>query len=74
MYKRKTEDEWRLHVNYGQGFEEVTAERTLRDIRIRQREYETHELGYPNKVTGPHRVPIAQAGWSWSPIDLNWGD
>lgn len=60
-YKRKTEDEYRLFVNYGQGLEEVTAEKTRTEIHARRREYRINCPEYACKVTGPHRVKIELA-------------
>jgi len=54
---RKTEDEWRLHANYGQGWEHETAEPTFKEIRQRAKEYRTNAPQYRYKITGPHRVP-----------------
>ena len=39
MYKRKTIDEWVLLGDYGQGFEELTAESNRIEIRQRLKEY-----------------------------------
>ena len=39
MYKRKTYDEYQLHINYGCGFEEVTSELSRREINKRKIEY-----------------------------------
>lgn len=58
-YVRKTSDEYRILGNYGQGFEEVTAEETYTEARARLREYRENEPGYSFKLTGPHRVRLA---------------
>lgn len=49
-YVRKTRDEWQLHGDYGQGFEEITAEETYDGIRERLREYRQSEPRVPFKV------------------------
>lgn len=43
MYKRKTQDEFILLADYGQGFEEVTAESTRLEIRQRLKEYQQND-------------------------------
>lgn len=58
-YQRKTEDEYRLHVDYGQGWEHEVTEPTRAEIMARRREYRENAPQYPVKWTGPHRVPIA---------------
>lgn len=57
-YKRKTADEYRIFGDYGQGWEEVTAETTRTQAKARLKEYRENE-SYPFKLTGPHRVPLA---------------
>lgn len=56
--KRKTRDEYRLFVDYGQGWEHEVSEDTYREIRARWREYRENAPQYPVKYTGPHRVKI----------------
>ncbi len=58
---RKTIDEWRLHVDYGQGFEHEVSEATWREARERRREYRENCPQYPCKLTGPHRVNIEES-------------
>lgn len=55
-YVRKTTDEYRLHVNYGQGWEYEVNESTRKAIRERRKEYAENCPEYPTKITGPHRV------------------
>ena len=55
---RKTSDEFRLFVNYGQGWEEVHATTTRASIRESAKEYRANAPQYPVKWTGPHRVKI----------------
>lgn len=61
-YQRKTRDEYRLFVNYGQGWEYEVNEETRVEIRKRAKEYREN-CSYPVKWTGPHRVKInAESG------------
>jgi hypothetical protein len=60
MRQRKTADEWRFWVNYGQGWEHETTELTFREAREQSRTYATNCPEYPRKITGPHRVPLNQ--------------
>jgi len=60
-YKRKTEDEYRLYVNYGQGLEHEVSEKTRKEIYARRREYRINCPEYAVKITGPHRVKIELA-------------
>lgn len=46
-YVRKTFTEWQVHVDYGQGPEEVTAEPTRRAALQRMREYRENMPEYP---------------------------
>lgn len=55
---RKTCDEFRLWLNYGQGWELEVTEDTKTEIRARYREYRENCPEYPAKWTGPHRVKI----------------
>lgn len=48
-YKRKTMDEWRLYLNYGQGWEEVCAESTRAGIIQRRNEYRDNCPEYPRR-------------------------
>jgi hypothetical protein len=58
-YQRKTADEFDVESNYGQGFEIVTCESTLKEARARRREYEANAGGVYRIVK--RRVPIAPA-------------
>lgn len=49
-YTRKTRDEWQLWVNYGQGFEEVTAAETYREIKSLAKDYRDNEPMYPRQI------------------------
>lgn len=55
---RKTRDEYRLWLNYGQGWELEVTEDTGTEIRARCKEYRENCPEYPRKITGPHRVKI----------------
>lgn len=44
-YKRKTRDEFQIHGDYGQGFEEVTCYDTWREAKQGVREYRENEGG-----------------------------
>lgn len=55
---RKTRDEWRLHMNYGHGWEHEVSEDTFVLIRERSEEYRNNCPQYARKITGPHRVKI----------------
>jgi hypothetical protein len=58
-YKRKTRDEYQIHVNYGQGFEEVTAEGTRKEAKERLKDYRENEPMYASKIV-VKRIKIAQ--------------
>ena len=45
MYQRKTKDTHVLQGNYGQGWEDLTAEDTKKEIRQRLKEYQENEGG-----------------------------
>jgi hypothetical protein len=49
-YKRKTRDEYQVHGDYGQGFEEVCAEDTHKEARARLKEYRENEPQYRHKL------------------------
>lgn len=57
-YQRKTRDEYRLWIDYGQGWELEVTEDTGTAIRERCREYRENCPQYPRKRTGPHRVRL----------------
>lgn len=54
-YERKTRDEYRLFVNYGQGWEHEISEDSLKDIRERAKEYNENCPEYPIRWS-THRV------------------
>ena len=49
-YKRITEDEFQIHGNYGQGFEELTCETTRKKARTQLRLYREAEPGIVFKM------------------------
>ena len=49
-YKRITEDEFQIHGNYGQGFEELTYETTRKKARTQLRLYREAEPGIVFKM------------------------
>ena len=49
-YKRKTYDDWQLHVNYGQGFEHEISEETRKEVKQRQKEYRENCPEYATKI------------------------
>lgn len=55
-YQRKTEDEFQIHANYGQGWEEETAEVTRKAALANLREYRENNPGVPYKLV-VKRVP-----------------
>jgi hypothetical protein len=61
MYTRKTQDEWQLLGNYGQGYEEVTAAETYRDIRQYIKDYRANEPGV-TFIIRCKRIPIYEPG------------
>jgi hypothetical protein len=52
VYKRKTKDEWQLHINYGygDGFEHEVSEETLKEIKLRSKEYQENCPQYTRKI------------------------
>ena len=48
--ERKTEDEYQIHGNYGHGWEEVTAESTMKDARAQLKTYRENEPGVSFKI------------------------
>lgn len=56
-YKRKTQDEYQVWGNYGQGFEELTAESTRREANARIREYRENQPEGTYKIV-VKRIPI----------------
>lgn len=49
-YKRITEDEFQIHGNYGNGFEEVTCATTLKEAKSLLKDYRENESGTPFKM------------------------
>jgi hypothetical protein len=58
--QRKTRDEYQIHVDYGQGFEEVCAEDTYPDAKQRLREYRENMPQYPAKIV-KRRIRITES-------------
>ena len=58
MYVRKTEDEFDIEGDYGQGFEIVTCETTWRQAITTKKEYRANEPGISFRIR-KHRVKIA---------------
>lgn len=52
MYIRKTKDEYELQCNYGygDGWEVVVTEETLKEVRERKKEYVENMPQYPYKI------------------------
>lgn len=61
MYKRKTRDEYQIHGDYGQGFEEVCAEDTYKAARAQLKCYRENEPQYRHRII-KRRVRIYQEG------------
>lgn len=49
-YIRKTKDEYQIHDNYDQGFEEVTAEDTFKAAKDQLKCYRDNERGVVFKI------------------------
>lgn len=60
-YKRKTEDEFQLHVNYGHGWEHEVTESTWSVARQRKREYAENCPQYSTKIV-KKRIPLQAKG------------
>lgn len=58
MYKRKTEDEWRIMGFYPDGWEELTTETTWKEAKANVKAYRENEPGTRFKVV-KKRVKIA---------------
>lgn len=56
-YTRKTADEWQVHINYGDGFEEVHAANTRKEARDVLTDYRKNSPQFPAKMI-KRRVPI----------------
>lgn len=57
--ERKTRDEYTLQGNYGYGWEDLTSEDTLFDIRARRKEYRDNEPGTPVRII-KRRIRLSQ--------------
>lgn len=55
-YQRKTQDEYQVQGNYGQGWELETAEDNRKEARTRLREYRENMPQYPHRLI-VKRVP-----------------
>jgi hypothetical protein len=49
-YQRKTRDEWAIQGNYGDGWEDVSVEDSIKDAKRCLREYRDNETGYPHRL------------------------
>lgn len=58
MYKRKTQDEYAIQGNYGQGFEDVITEDNYKEARLRLKEYRENEPQYCHRLV-KRRIKIA---------------
>ena len=58
-YKRLTRDVWTVQGNYGQGWEDVTAENTRKECKERLKEYRENEPQYSHRII-VKRVRILQ--------------
>jgi len=58
-YTRKTKDEYIIQGDYGQGWEDVTAEDTRTEAKTRLKEYRENEPMYPHRMI-VKRVKIVQ--------------
>jgi hypothetical protein len=58
-YKRKTEDEFEIQGNYGQGWELATTEVKWRDAKEQKKCYQQNEPGIPFRIVHK-RVPITK--------------
>lgn len=61
MYKRKTVDEYQLHINYGNGYEHEISEDTRKEIYQRVKEYRLNCPQWPVTVV-IKRVKITTIG------------
>lgn len=64
-YIRKTRDEWQIHQNFGQGYEEVCAENTRKEAKDRLKEYRENQPEY-YAVIVKKRVKIDSKGEKWT--------
>lgn len=58
-YIRKTKDEYQIHQNCGYGWEEVCAEETLKEAKVRLKEYRTNQPEFSVKIV-KKRIKIAE--------------
>ena len=58
-YKRLTQDEYIIQGDYGQGWEDVTAESTRKECKERLKEYRQNEPMYSHRMI-VKRVRIEQ--------------
>lgn len=58
-YIRKTKDEYIVQGNYGQGWEDITAEPTRKECKERLKEYRENEPQYNHRMI-VKRVRILQ--------------
>ena len=56
-YVRTTEDEFQIHGNYGQGYEELTCETTWKEAKQCIKDYRENEPGVQFKIV-TKRIPI----------------
>jgi len=56
-YKRKTQDEFQIWGDYGQGFEELIAESTRKEAKARLKEYRENQPEGNYKIV-VKRIPI----------------
>ena len=57
VYVRKTEDEYDIEGDYGQGFEVVTCESTWKDAKAQIKIYRENEPGVAFRIKH-HRVKV----------------
>lgn len=58
-YKRKTCDEFQIHGDYGEGFEELHAEDSRKEALKILRQYRENQPGIPFKLVVA-RIPLAR--------------
>lgn len=56
-YERKTKDEFQIWGNYGFGFEELTAESTIKEAKVRLNEYRSNQPEGTYKIV-IKRIPV----------------
>lgn len=60
-YKRKTRDVFEIQGDYGNGYEYICEEETLREAKKTLAEYDENELQYPHRIRRK-RERIANVG------------